>query len=251
MCREWIQLLTTPPYHLNEPMLGLLRRAGWDRAQQTTSKMISELLLFQCKPESKSIYLWKNNSHYLIGQFPGWMKSNFCSLVLSSLPGNTLRRYASYVDTQCYNKKRDWYIHVHNKPNVPSFLYFPGCNPKLLTTILGMNSVIHIQETQNHPIFQGKFQYIGYVCVHVKSSKLMTVLEMADRHWRALAVQRGGSCPHEGEQLSGNPVRVGSVKILKRQLNFSFSFQKMSTWYHARWTWKESVLHFFYQQLKR
>lgn len=38
---------------------------------------------------------------------------------------------------------------------------------------LGMNLVIHIQETQTHPIFQGKFQYTEGGCVCVKSSKLM------------------------------------------------------------------------------
>ena len=242
MCREWIQLLTIPPYRLNEPMLGFLRRAGWDSAQQTTSKTISEFLLFQCKPESKSIYLWKNNSHYWTGQFPGWMKSNFRSLVLSPLPGNTLHRYTSYVDTQCYNKKRGWYIHVHNKPNVPNwsdflFLYFPGCNPK--------HNYFRNELSDSYPgdskpsNLSGQVSKCGGVCV--KSSNRMTVLEMADRHWHALAVQRGGSWPDEGEQLSGNPVRVGSVKILKRKLNFSFSFQKKSTWCHARWTWKEAV----------
>lgn len=53
MCREWVQLLKISPCRLNETRLGFLRRAGWDRAQQTTSKTLSEILLFQCKPEIK------------------------------------------------------------------------------------------------------------------------------------------------------------------------------------------------------
>lgn len=60
----------------------------------------------------------------------------------------------------------------------------------------------------------------------MKTSKVMTAFEMAEKHWHALVVQRGGSWPEEGEQLRGTPVRVGSVRILQGKLNFSFSFQK-------------------------
>lgn len=60
----------------------------------------------------------------------------------------------------------------------------------------------------------------------MKSSKLMTVFKTAQKHWHALVRQRGGSLPDEGEQLSGILVRVGSVKISKRKLNFSLSVQE-------------------------
>lgn len=97
--------------------------------------------------------------------------------------------------------------------------------------------------------FRASWNIRGVWCgVCVKGSKLMTVLEMEDRHWHAPAVQPRGSWPDKGEQLSAKSVRVGAVKTLKRKLNFSFSPQKTSTWYCAQQTWKESVPR-FYQQL--
>lgn len=62
----------------------------------------------------------------------------------------------------------------------------------------------------------------------------------------AVAVQQGGGCPKacrpDGGQQSGiRTVEVGSVRISKRKRNFSFTFEKRSTWYCARCTGRQSV----------
>lgn len=123
-----------------------------------------------------------------------------------------------------------------------------------LAAIPNSNNYFRKELSDSHPgdskpsSLSEKFQYMGgRTCV--RSSELMPMFKCqpgTGKLWQG----RGGSWPEKGEQLNANPVRAGSVKILKRKSNFSLSFQKTSTWCCAGRIWKESVPSFFYQQLK-
>lgn len=100
------------------------------------------------------------------------------------------------------------------------FPVFSWLQSQTLTTILGNNSVIHIQETQNHPVFPSNFNIWG-ACVCGKC-RTNDCVQMPARHGQALA----GQGRELTWQLNANPVRAGSVKNLKKEVKLQSRFSE-------------------------
>lgn len=189
MCREWIQLLKSPPCCLNEPSLGLLRRAGWDSAQQNTSKTLSEILLFPCKPEIK---LFENNWHPWMGQFPGSMKSTFFHHILSPPQAiHSADNHHRWIHNVIIGKGVGTSMYTTNQMCPIDQTSF-SCI--FLAAILNSNNYFRKELSDSYPgdskpsSFSEQISIYGG-CVCVKSWALMTVLKMPAGHGQALAGQ--------------------------------------------------------------
>lgn len=172
------------------------------------------------------------------------MKPNFCSLTVS--PGHTLLRYASYVGTRCYNKQMGSTSMCTAHQMCPTdHISFSSI---FLAVVPNSNNSFRNELGDSYPgdpklsDLSGQVSVYGRACEKFRTNCCVGKAGAVP----ALTVQLRGGCLKAcrsvgGEQSGIRTVEVGSVRISKRKQNFSFTFEKRSTWYRARQTGKESV----------
>lgn len=201
MCREWIQLLKIPPCHLNEPRLGFLRRAGWDSAQQTTSKILSEILLFPCKPEIK-VFEKIIDAVEQGGFLAQWNLPSSATVEAPSQAMHSADTHHRWIHSVIIGKGVGTSMYTTNQMCPIDQTSF-SCI--FLAAIPNSKNYFRKELSDSYPgdsklsnLSEQISIYGGRVCV--RSSELMTVFEMPTGHGQALAGQ-GRELTWQGEAI--------------------------------------------------